>query len=433
MHKRLPVFSIILAISLTTSVFAQEGIRAGVAWHDITPPLGTPSAGYGDRRGGPMTGVHDALEAGTLVLEASGQTLVFTGVDNLGFTEDMVAEIRDRAREIPGLENAHVLVGSSHTHAGGGAFMDNQMLAILFGPYNPERRADYIRDTIESIRKAASSLQDAKLGVGYRQVASLNRYRGDWPPNIETNATLTVIKVVTDGGQPLACLFNYPAHPTVLSGSNMSFSADFVGYARKTIEERIGNGVEAVFFNGAQADISPTPPKGETGFERAEGMGRQLGEVAAGLWNEIETKDTAKIKLTSKSVALQPQATSAGLDVGLPARDLDFYAITLDDTHALVTIPGELSTVLDQDIQRFARWLGLEHATVLGLTNGAVGYIVTSESFRHYTYESTVSFGGPLFGSQVLEHVYGMLHELEPEDVYWGRAPSRPAPAAAGK
>ena len=36
-------------------------LHAGWAVCSMTPPIGTPLAGYGDRRGRPSTGVHDEL------------------------------------------------------------------------------------------------------------------------------------------------------------------------------------------------------------------------------------------------------------------------------------------------------------------------------------------------------------------------------------
>ena len=94
--------------------------------------------------------------------------------------------------------------------------------------------------------------------------------------------------------------------------------------------------------------------------------------------------------------------------------------LVLNDRHAFLTVPGELSCILDADIRRFAGWLGYAHCTVLGLTNDAVGYIISRESWRHRTYESTVSFLGPDLGPFVLEQAYELLHQLEPTGAYHG-------------
>ena len=93
-------------------------------------------------------------------------------------------------------------------------------------------------------------------------------------------------------------------------------------------------------------------------------------------------------------------------------------AIVFNDRDAFVTVPGELSCVYDADIKRFGGWLGFNQVSILGLTNDAHGYIVTPESWRHRTYESSVSFGGELYGVHVENMVDALLHDLEPEGAY---------------
>ena len=93
-------------------------------------------------------------------------------------------------------------------------------------------------------------------------------------------------------------------------------------------------------------------------------------------------------------------------------------AIVLNDRDAFITIPGELSCIYDADIKRFGRWLGFNQVSILGLTNGAHGYIITPESWRHRIYESTLSFGGEQYGERIENMAYALLHNVEPEGAY---------------
>ena len=93
-------------------------------------------------------------------------------------------------------------------------------------------------------------------------------------------------------------------------------------------------------------------------------------------------------------------------------------AIVLNDRYAFVTIPGELSCIYDADIKRFGAWLGFTQVSILGLTNDAHGYIITPESWRHQTYESSLSFGGEFYGERLKDLVFALLHVLEPEGAY---------------
>src|SRR6476646_3837494 len=44
-------------------------LRAGVGRAEISPPVGTPLGGYGERHGKPSTGLHDPLFAKALALD----------------------------------------------------------------------------------------------------------------------------------------------------------------------------------------------------------------------------------------------------------------------------------------------------------------------------------------------------------------------------
>ena len=364
------------------------------------------------------------------------RTLVLAGVDSLGFDHTMVEEIRAAARKLPGLQQAEIHVGSSHTHAGGGAFMSYPAATILFGIYNAERRREYVAGAVEAIRRAQEALRPARLGVGYREVPGLNRYRGKWPPRVPTNPWLTLIKVVDGESRPLAALFVYAAHPTVLSGENFEFSADFVGYARRAASERIGGGLGCVYLNGAQGDVSPAPPRApeerpDPGrFAACERMGARLGEAVAALWSETPAEERVLIETETIPFVRRMQPSANGFTIAVEDRSSEMSAIVVNRVHAFVTVPGELSALYDARIRQWGEWLGFRHATILGLTDDAVGYIITPEAFRHRTYEATVSFGGPDFGPFIEEKAIELLHLLEPEGAFNG---SRGRAAPAGK
>jgi len=399
---------------------AAAELRAGAAVADITPPIGTPSAGYGDRLGAGMTGVHDPLLATALALDNGVERLVFVGVDHLGFDHGMVQEVATRlsAQDARPVE---LFLGSSHTHAGGGAYLDVPVVGeVLAGKFDPAARQLYVDGAARAAIEAVAGLQPARIGLTHGEAPGLNRYRGDWPPNVSTRPDLMVIKVTTVGGEPLAVLFDYAAHATVLPGANREFSADFVGFARQAIQARLGAGTVAVYFNGAQGDVSPAPPGPETEepFARARSMGGALAAQVLELWAQAETSERLEIAVARLPYQLDVQPTSTGIELPIDARETEIGLVVLDRVHALLAVPGELSTIYDADLERFAAWLGYRDLTILGLTNDAHGYIITPESWRHRTYESTVSFGGELYGERVESLAQALLHQLEPAGAY---------------
>jgi hypothetical protein len=447
MRHYLPLLALLLARAPASTGEAPPAagagaIRAGFASHDITPPAGTPSAGYGARLGVGMVGVHDPLLSTALVIATTKKTLVLVGVDSLGFDHGMVEEIRSAARAVPGLEEAEIHLGSSHTHAGGGAFISYPAATILFGIYHPDRRREYVAGAVESIRKAAAGLRPARLGIAQTQVEGLNRYRGKWPKHVRTNPFLTLLKVVDDRDRPLAALFVFAAHPTVLGAENLQFSADFVGPARRLISSALG-GAGCVYFNGAQGDVSPAPPPapdpkaGGDRFAACERMGAKLAEAVAALWARTEVKDEVLIETERIRFTRPVVPSSNGFRIAGGDHETEMSAIAFDRAQAFVTVPGELSAVYDAEIRQWGEWLGFRHATVLGLTDDAMGYLITPEAYRHRTYESSVSFGGPDLGPYVKDRALELMHLLEPDGAFNGSrgrvnaGPATPPPAAA--
>ena len=412
--------SAVLWLTLCASLWvfvpqADAALRAGAARVEITPPIGTPSAGYGERQGRGMEGVHDPLLATALVIDNGETMLAFVGVDHLGYHAAMVQSIRQAVHANEATASCLVLVGSSHTHSGGGAYLDVPGLGeALAGRFDEQVYKGYIAGAARAIIEAAGRMQDAKAGVGHGHAPGMNAYRGDWPPNVQALDDVTVIKVTRADDSPLAVLFSFAAHPTVLGGDNMLFSADFVGYARSEAARLIGGGVQPVFFNGAQGDVSPRAPQADDPFERCRRMGSGLARQVKRIWNRTEAMADLKIETLSAPYDLDPQPTTGGVVLPRGPWMTELNAIVFNDRDAFLTIPGELSCIYDADIKRFGDWLGFRSVSILGLTNDAHGYIIMPESYRHRTYESTLSFGGELYGERIKNMAFALLHALEP-------------------
>lgn len=82
----------VLFVAVAVSAFG-ETLRVGIGKAEITPPIGTPSAGYTSRKGAGMKGVHDPLLAIALFIDNGEKKIVLCSVDHLGFTFDMCQEV----------------------------------------------------------------------------------------------------------------------------------------------------------------------------------------------------------------------------------------------------------------------------------------------------------------------------------------------------
>ncbi len=406
---------LLFLLALILPSFCHAALFVGIGKREITPSLGTPSAGYTERKGAAMEGVHDPLFAIAITIDNGEKRIVLCSVDNLGFTYKMAQEVTRRVQKKLNLSHCEIYIGSSHTHSGGGAFLDIPLIGeALAGPYDPNTTDFYIDKTAQAIVDSSSHLAPAKIGIGYGTADNLSRYRGLWPEDVLPLRDVAVLKIVTLDDRPIAALFNYPVHPTVLTAQNRQFSADFVGCAREHLQEMLGGLGEAIYFNGAQGDLIPSISDEEDRFQACDTIGKSLAGTVKSIWDQTETSDQLEIETKKLTYSFKPEPTPFGLSLPLEAYSSEMNLIVLNKTHAFLTIPGELSTLYDRKLKKQGEDLGYSHVSILGLTNDAHGYIILPESWENKTYESKLSFGGKDYGDKTEERAKALLLELYP-------------------
>lgn len=379
--------------------FISASINVGSGKADITPPIGTPSAGYVERKGEGMQGVHDPLLAISLFIDNGKKQMALCSVDHLGFTYEMVQEIIKKIHEHPGLEACEVFIASSHSHSGGGAYLNIPLIGpSLAGTYNSEITQWYINQTVHAILQAYYHQVPAKIGIGYGNTKNLSQYRGLWPKDVSPLNDITIIKVTHIDDTPLAVLFNYPVHPTVLTSQNRFFSSDFVGYARSYLQSFLGAKVHALYFNGAQGDIIPVIFNEDDRFDSCDSLGKSLAKTVKKIWDKTSTDDTLQIDIQKEPYTFKSQATPFKFILPIDIYQSEMNLIVLNQRHAFITIPGELSCLYDKRLKEVGNELGFNHVSIFGLINDAHGYIILPESWQHKTFESRYSFGGESYG-----------------------------------
>jgi hypothetical protein len=377
---------------LYSSPIFGSALSVGIGKTDITPPIGTPSAGYMERKGAGMEGVHDPLQAIALFIDNGEKQIAFCSVDNLGFNYEMIQAVINRVHQA-GLERCEVYVGSSHTHSGGGGYLNIPVIGpALAGAYDAELTEFYIEKTSRAIIEASQTAIEGKIGIGYGKCReNLSKYRGKWPENVTPLSDMTVIKVTRQDGTPFAVLFNYAMHPTVMRGQNRLFSADFVGPAREHVQSLLGRDVQPIYFNGAQGDIIPQTE--DNSFETCNDIGKSLAETVQKIWDRTSVGDALEIATQKITYEFQPKPTPAGMKLPIENYQTEINSIVLNKIHAFITIPGELSTVYDVRLKKLGSALGYDHVSIFGLTNDAHGYMILPAAWRKKTLESNLSFG----------------------------------------
>src|SRR4051812_27964495 len=102
------------AVSLTLSLVALAApapageLRVGAAAVVITPPAGTPMAGYYFERA--AEGVHDDLHAKALVIEKDGAKAALVALDLISTTRPVVTEARREIERATGIRGDAVMI-----------------------------------------------------------------------------------------------------------------------------------------------------------------------------------------------------------------------------------------------------------------------------------------------------------------------------------
>lgn len=415
MHMKILILKVFSLISLFAPTLALSALLVGIGKVEITPPIGTPSAGYAERKGEGMEGVHDPLLAIALFIDNGEKKIVLCSVDHLGYPYEMVQKIREKVQSHSDLSDSEIYIGSSHTHSGGGGYLNIPVLGeILAGSFDATIADLYIEKTSEAIIQASRSTKKAKIGIGYGNVDNVTTYRGIWPTGISPLTDVAVIKITDLEGTPMAVFFNFPVHPTILKSQNRHFSADFVGYARDHLTSLLGGEVQAIYFNGAQGDILPAISRDEDSYLSCEFFGKALASATQKIWDQIEVSEFLQLSSEKHPYSFAPKPNPFGITLPVASYDSELNLLVLDGKHAFVTIPGELSCIYDYRMKEKGKELGYEHVSIFGLTNDAHGYIILPESWEHKTFESRLSFGGKDYGNLIESKVISLLKSQSP-------------------
>ncbi len=405
------LYKTLFLIALCSPCILRSEVYVGIGKTNLTPPMGTPSAGYPARKGEGIYHVHDPLQATALFIDNREKQIVLCGVDHLGLLHSIVHKITQKVRAFPELRMCEIYIGSSHTHSGGGAYLDIPGFGeALAGKFNSEVVELYIDQTVKAIFDAYQNRIPAKIGIGYGNAEGISMYRAKWPLDVSSRSDVAIIKVTKLDGSPFALLCNYPLHPTVLRSQNLSFSADFVGYTRDHIQKILG--AETVYFNGAQGDIVPVQADNE--FETCETIGKCLAQSVEKIWQDTPVSENITISTRKETYCFTTVPTPAGFKYPGEKYSTEMNVLVFNDEHAFVTIPGELSCIYDQRLKELGKKIGYKHVSIFGLTNDAHGYIILPESWQKKTDESFLSFGGENYGEETYQRAAQLLEALAP-------------------
>lgn len=276
--------------------------EAGWSSRSITPPKGTPLAGFGDRKGKPSTGEHDEIFVKALAISDGIDKAVIVGADMLIIPENVAELVRIRVSEQTTLTANDILFNASHNHSGPGGFAPGLASKIFNGPYDPNI-PDFLAEAFtQAIVEACRSLEPAGLMHGSTDAPEYIRNRTRRNGTVDSELRYMLIEQ-QDGDR--CFLVSYSAHPTVLGAGNMQFTGEYPGFLMRRITERTG--AEAIYLGGAVGSMSPRPPDANEPFNRCRAMGTALADkVLQAAEGTVSFKDRIDVASIGIPIRLPP-------------------------------------------------------------------------------------------------------------------------------
>ncbi len=223
-------------------------LKVGVARLDITPPVRIS-------RSGKVFPIGTPLYATAIVLECGKKRIAIVCADTQLFFKDQVSVARKRIKQLTGIPADHVMLNSSHTHAGGPL------------PWNREEGGkEYLvfvaKKCADAVFMADKVKRPALVGYARGNVnLAINRWKKKdwgvrWGPNPDGPADqeLTLVRFDSLDHTPIAFLASYASHPTVSTLSGGTVHGDFPFFLREALE-RAYPGSTALFATGTGGDI----------------------------------------------------------------------------------------------------------------------------------------------------------------------------------
>jgi neutral ceramidase len=440
-------------------------LQVGAAAVNITAPVGNYLQGY--TRGRPSIGVHLDIYAKALVFDDGTTKAAVVTTDLIGLEQGHVAAMRAEVARWTDIPPAHVLINASHSHGGPTVQgLGHDPWGWLWGnPADPDFGRELAKKIGGLVAMADRHRRPVAVGLGLGAAHfNINRrlptptgtILGPNPAGV-VDHRVNVLKIVDlvahqgDGGErpspaPLAVLFQFTCHPTIMAMANLEISPDYPGVAQAFVEEAFGGGPTsgtglpdgpgtlALFAQGCCGDIRPnlTPPDGSTfrpGTKQdAHRLGRILGAEVVKVCEETPVAPAvgpvrvASTRVTLPYVALPgrdelerlvavggtmthgghldtagqqfgdatwARHVLARMDAGpLPTGiEVEVQAVRVGDL-CLVGLPGETFTEIGRQIERAIPG----RAFILGYSNGNHGYFCTQESYAGGGYEPAFSW-----------------------------------------
>jgi len=333
--------------------FASD-LVAGVSRRDITPPVGIRTANWGAAgRHEVALGIHQPLTVTALVLvDEEGQPHFVVSAD-LGWWRQIDDEqsVRLPVLAALGIQAEQLMLHLVHTHAGPST---SRTEPTALGGASVSAYLDNVTQTlVNACKDALATAGPCQItwGRGSCQLATVRDLPcGDhdvvgFNPEMLPDDTVMVGRVSASNGTIVATVINYACHPTTLAWQNPLLSPDYVGPARRVVED--ATGAPCLYLQGASGDLGPRDQF--TGdIEVVERNGRILGYAAMSALEALPQPGTV-LRFTG--------VVESGASLGIWEQQPDSASSVI--TSRIIQVPVPLQPLLTAEELRL-KWAHLE-------------------------------------------------------------------------
>lgn len=324
-----------------------DGLLAGAAVADITPPPGLPKAGYSSNAND-GNGFRTRLKARVLHLRAGRTSLAVVQCDLLGGSSVLQHLVAEAVAGVTDIPLSGIMIGATHTHAGPGQFLGTDFynrFASNRAGFDPEWTAFLVAQIANAVVEAATTRSPAVMATGSADVWGWTRNRSIAPhvKNVTVdderteaprhygaiNPHLHMVRVdrVTGsaaGSEPLAALVVFSVHGTGVSMRSREYNADLwaylVGELDYGIEEGYGRRAVVGAIEGTHADIAPAIRPKMAGHLESQRVGRAIGREATALYRRLDDDLTDQVALAAAFTEIDLETDRRIGDTELPYR-----------------------------------------------------------------------------------------------------------------
>jgi neutral ceramidase len=442
------------------SLARADELRLGAAAGVITPPPGTPLAGYYNER--PSEGVIDDILAKVAVLD-DGQTKVALVVcDLLSLPRPTILEARQLIEKQTGIPGSHVMISATHQHTGPVVARESSRDELDGGSGDLGRRytAGLPGLIAKTVREAAARLAPTRVSFarGFEQQLAFNRRYwmkdgtvgwnpGKLNPNTlrpvgPTDPEVGVVCFDSTNAKPQLTYVNFAMHPDTTGGARIS--ADYPGALSRALAACKGPDMLTIFANGACGDLNhlnvawPVPQQGTNEANRlgtilaaavlkacidlkpvADTTLRARREVLQLPLAKITDADAAKAREVMKRMkqAKFMELVSAFKVLDVAGRsdapwEVEVQVVALGKDLAWVSLPGEIFVELGLNIKAASPF---RQTHIVELANGAIGYIPNRSAYAEGNYEVVSARCAEGSGEMLVTAAVRMLEELYKE------------------